>query len=348
MGLFDALQDTANLIKQTFSVMGRNQDIFRPTLKQLWLALAFYLMVIVAIISAFFTTGIVQFVSVTIGVIFLFLLVPVFPFIRIYYRAAQCWIVYKTFTGQRTDYSDGIARAKQNKGDVFIFGIFDIILTSLANKLKKGTGKGGLATILNLIMMIAGKVIEEGWDLVNHYLLPAAIIREQTAFQALPEIKNLRNNVPAALAGVFGFDFAGDLIRGWITFFMFLLALAGLVLAIVSQVWMPFVVILILIIGINITITIFIGMVKTVYFTLMYVAVTMPLSIPAQYRDEVLGYLRYRATGSETKGSPNEVARLVPYIFQYRKQGYSDPQIISFLTSNGWPEELVQEALRRR
>ena len=65
--------------------------------------------------------------------------------------------------------------------------MFDILLRALANKLKQGTRKDGLWIILDIIMKIAGKVVEEGWDLIGHYLLPASIIKEQSVMEALPE-----------------------------------------------------------------------------------------------------------------------------------------------------------------
>ena len=353
MGFFDALNDTLQLMKNTFVVIGKNKAIFRPTITQIWLGITFYLCVIASGVAIYFSTGFIQLMGIIFLIIFLFLLIPIFPFIRMYYRAAQCWIVYNTFTGKNITYQEGLARAKQNKGDIFILGLFDILLTALAKKLKQGTGRGGLWVILNIFMWLIGKAVEEGWDLIGHYLLPATIIQEKNVGQVLPEIKNLKNNVPGALAGVFGFDFAGDLIRGYITFFMFLFVAAGVATGIYLKNWTVLVIIIILIIALNMLIKIFVGMVKTVYFTLFYVSITMPMKIVPEYRQEVTHYLLHQSSPQSSKPqetSEQKINKLIPYIRQYRTQGYTDAKIQSFLVKNGggWPQNIVNEALKRK
>lgn len=350
MGFFDAFDDTLQLMKNTFVVIGKNKAIFRPTVTQIWLGSIFYLFVIVSAMVIFYSTGAAQVIAIFVLILFLLLLIPVFPFIRMYYRAAQCWIVYNTFTGKNITYQEGLARAKQNKGDIFILGLFDILLTALAKKLKQGTGKGGIWVILNIVMWLLGKAVEEGWDLIGHYLLPATIIQEKNVGEVLPDIKNLKNNVPGALAGAFGFDFAGDLIRGYITFFMFLFVIGGIAIGIYLKTWIPLIIIIMLIIAINVLIKIFVGMAKTVYFTLFYISVTMPMKIVPQYRQEVTHYLLHQSSpqSSKLQETPEQkINKLVPYIEQYRKQGYTDAQISSFLVKNGWPRDTVKEALKR-
>lgn len=349
MGFFDALNDTIQLTKNTFVVMGKNRAILRPTLTQIWLSMIFYLFVIVSVLIILLSSGTMQGIAVTVLIFFLFLLVPIFPFIKMYYRAAQCWIVYHTFTGKTVSYQDGLARAKQNKWDIFILGLLDILLTALARKLKQGTRRGGLWVILNIVMWLLGKAVEEGWDLIGHYLLPATIIQEKNVGEVLPEIKNLKNNVPGALAGVFGFDFAGDMIRGYITSFMILFALIGVFIGIILKTWTPLIIIIILLIGIDIIIKILIDMIKTVYFTLFYIAITMPTKIAPQYQKEVTHYLMQQSAiqSSKPKETPEQkINKLLPQIQRYRKQGYSDEKIRGFLVKNGWPEDVIKEALK--
>lgn len=350
MGIFDAFNDTLQLMKNTFVVIGKNKAIFRPTITQIWLGVIFYLFVVASAVTIFFTTGMIQSIAIIVLIFFLMLLIPIFPFIRMYYKAAQCWIVYHTFTGKNITYQDGLARAKQNKGDIFVLGLFDILLTVLAKKLKQGTGKGGLWVILNIVMWLLGKAVEEGWDLIGHYLLPASIIQEKNVGEVLPEIKNLKNNVPGALVGVFGFDFAGDMIRGYITFFMFLFMIGGVAIGILLGTWIPLIIIIILLIAINMLIKIFVEMIKTVYFTLFYVSVTMPMKIVPRYRQEVTHYLLHQSSSQSSKlqETPEQkINKLIPYIEQYRSQGYNDTKISSFLVKNGWPQDIIKEALKR-
>ena len=227
-------------------------------------------------------------------ILFLILLIPIFPFIKIYYRSAQIWITYNTFTGKNVTYQDGLERAKENKGDIFLFGLFDIILTALARQLKQGTRKGGLYILLNILMWIIGEIIEEGWDLIGHYLLPAAIIQDKNVKEVLPEVKNIKNNVPGALTGVFGFDFVGDLARGYINGLFFIFIILGTAIWFFLHSGIPLAVIVILLVGFNIIAKIFIDMIKTVYFTLFYMSIVMPNKINSAYRKEVTNYLLYR------------------------------------------------------
>lgn len=223
---------------------------------------------------------------------FLFMLF-VFPFVKMYYRAAQCWIVYHT-SGNNISYKEGLSRARQNKWDIFILGLWDILLNALAKKLKDSSRTqrvGFLGLIFSIILLLLGKAVEEGWDLAGHYLLPASIIQEQNVGQALPELKNIKKNVPGALAGVFGFDFTGDAVKGAINFFGLVLVIIGFAVFFINNTVIPLIVIILFLMGVNLFLGIFVDMLKTVYFTLFYVSITMPAKILPEYRDEVTHYL---------------------------------------------------------
>jgi len=252
--------------------------------------------------------------------------------------------------GKNVSYKDGLSRAKENKGDIFILGLLDILLTALARKLKHGTGRGGLWQILNIVLWLLGKAVEEGWDLIGHFLLPASIIEDKNVGEVLPEIKNLKNNVTGALAGVFGFDFAGDLIRRYINIFLALFIFIGVAISYFLHTNIPLIIFVVISIGVNILIKIFIEMIKTVYFTIFYVAITMPMKIIPEYRDEVTHYLLHKSSPngvSKEQTSESSSDQLIPYIQQYKTQGYTDAQISSFLVKNGWPADTVKAALNK-
>jgi len=350
MGFFDSINDTAQLTKNTFLVVGRNPEILKPTFAQIKIGLLFLFIVIVSTIAAILTEGTPQSIAIVLAILFILLSWPLFPFIRMYYKAAQAWIVYHTFTGKNISYKEGLKRASQNKRDIIVLAIFDIVMNILAARLKEGTGKGGWWVIVNILMWFVGRVIEEGWDLVAHFLLPAAIIKEKTVGEVLPEIKNIKHNVTGALAGVLGFDFVGDMVRGYLTLIMFLIAMLGIALGVYFNSWLLFVVIIILIIIFNMVAKVFIDMTKTIYFTLFYMSVEMPLQIKPGYREEVTHYLLYQSTETSKPQETEEqkISKLLPYIEQYRKQGYKDKEIIKFLVQNNWPEEVVKKALKRR
>lgn len=355
MGVFDRLgdtfRDTIQLLKNTFVIIAKNPAIFRPTITQIVIGIILWILAISSFIAFFYTTGTALLIAILIF-IFSVLLLILFPFIKMYYRAAQCWIVYHTFRGKKISYKEGLARAKQNKKDIFILGLLDILLTALSRKLKEGTGKGGLWAILNMLMWIAGAAVEEAWDLVGHFLLPGSIIPEKTVGEAISDIKNIKKNVPGALVGVLGIDFAGDLIRRYIIGIVVLLIVGaggGLYFATHSLMAAGIGVIVALIlyfVG-----GIFIDMVKTVYFTIFYTAVTMPEEIPEKEREEVTHYLtsvsggRVETPKSEQQFIDPKVRQLIPIVQQYKSQGYTDDKISSLLIEKGWPEDIVKKAI---
>ena len=294
--MFDNIKDTLNLLKYTFVLIGKNPEIIKPTTAQVKIALLPYALLVLSILSLVFGGFILGGFLLLMIPVFILFLALVFPFIKTYYNAAQCWIVYKTFTGKGATYADGIARAKENRSDTFWIGLFTIIFPALANRLKAGTGQRGgiLVTVINGLMHLLGKTVEEGWDLIGNFLLPASIISENTVVDTLPEINNIRKNVPGALAGVFGIDFVGNVAMGYVWFILlipFFILLFAMVAFQAGYLFIPLVLWIILSLGLAIAASIYIGMVKTIYFALLYVAVTRPRDIAPAYRSEVTGYL---------------------------------------------------------
>ncbi len=301
MGVIQSFQDTMYLLKNTFVVIGKNPAILRPTIAQIIWAAAFFALLLASIIAMIFIkSGPIPFIVAMIFLVALisipfsiFFLLFLFPFVRMYYRAAQCWMVYHTIAGNNISYKEGLSRARQNKLDIFILGLWDIFLNAIVKRLKYiGIGAGFLGFIFQLL----GKVVEEVWDLAAHYLLPAAIIKEQNVGQALPELKNIKNNVPAALTGVFGFDLAGDALKGYIVkigigFVVTMIAARYILNQPLIFTALP--IIIVLLIGVYVFTSIFVDMIKTVYFTLFYVSITMPDKISPEYREEVTHYLTH-------------------------------------------------------
>jgi len=50
---------------------------------------------------------------------------------------------------------------------------------------------------------------------------------------------------------------------------------------------------------------------------------------------------------SEVQAKAQLVVALLPYVRQYRSQGFSDAQIVELLQRNGWPENLIHIALEQ-
>jgi len=356
MGIIQSFQDTIHLLKNTFIVIGKNPAALRPTIAQIIFGASFFVISLVSIAALFISkSGIVWLIAMLLIILSFLFLLFVFPFVKMYYRAAQCWIVYNTFSGTNISYKEGLSRARQNKWDIFILGLWDILLNALAMKLKESSGNqkaGFFGSILSIILLLLGKAVEEGWDLAGHYLLPASIIQEQNVGQALPELKNIKKNVPGALAGVFGFDFAGDAVKGLINWFGLVLIIIGFAVFFFNNTVIPLIVIILFLMGIYLFIGIIVDMIKTVYFTLFYVSVTMPTKILPEYREEVTHYLIHGVSATaaeETKTAQQfvdpKVNQLIPIVKGYKSQGHTDDQIVSLLIKSGWSEDASRKAI---
>jgi hypothetical protein len=50
---------------------------------------------------------------------------------------------------------------------------------------------------------------------------------------------------------------------------------------------------------------------------------------------------------NEVQAKAKMVLSLLPYVRQYRSQGFTDPQIVELLQRNGWPANLIHIALEQ-
>jgi len=287
------MSDTGNLVKNSFTIVGKNREILKPTFAQIKIAVTMYVFFVLSVLSFFvlprFGAGLLW-VPILILVLTGVYLIVIFPFVKIYYQAAQAWLVYKTFGGKQVVYADGISRARENKWDIFVIGLLGIVFSLIAGKLRNGAQRAGF--LLGAVLALAGAAVEEGWDLIGNFLLPASIIQEKSVAQTVPELKTIKNNIPGALAGVFGVDFVGGMAVSSIFWILALLTVViGGGCAWLLGVWSVLVVMIILDFGILIIAGIFVDMVKTVYFSLFYISVSMPSEISKSYRAEVTNYL---------------------------------------------------------
>ena len=163
--------------------------------------------------------------------------------------------------------------------------------------------------------------------------------------EVIKELKDIRRNIPGTLAGVFGLDFAGDMVGGYLGIFMIVIGLPLLFIGWPAYlIWIAFTVL------VGVILRVFVDMMKTVYFTLFYMSVEMPMEISEDHRQNVTKYLLHqKPTNLEEppidKGA--QLAKVIPYVLKYREQGHTDAEISSFLVQYGWPQDLVAEAILR-
>ena len=299
----DRMASVFHLFKNTFVVIGRDDDILKP----------FYRMLIyVSVMVILFFYGVFGFwYDLSFQFLAFFTAFLLFLYKYFYYNKQELrmsWIVNETIIGNDPGYKESVTVSKSLKSQIRKIAWMDIGM-AVAKK-SRSNGKGFMAGLINLIISGLGEV----WDLINHYLIPSVAIDELDIKPAVEKMKKLKDQVPETLVGVFGIDFLGKVIKkviGPVYFILILLALGGGVLlsgVLPSQEfnvnnpdfpiqslefsWIPLVA------------AIFIGKlfsgfferlvtsVKVIYFTIFYTKITHPESIAEDLREELTNYLK--------------------------------------------------------
>jgi len=328
----DRLKDTGFLIKNSFSIIGKDKDIKTPTIHMIVLSL---------IITLFFYSAILTFIlgkSVTIGVLLLlltiFLLIPFRFFYNVRQKANQSWIVYNTICGKDISYNDAHNHTKTEKEKLRIIAFVDILMR-FANS-QKGNKNGVGSVLINLFLSFLNEV----WDLLSHYMLPAIVIEQKPLKEIIPEIKSLKANVPATLTGVFGIDFVGNVIGSLFgkLFFVSLLISIGIgylisrfTEATVITIgnfpfsWVPVFIMLFLVSIIGGIYKKIVESIKVIYFTIFYTSIMRPMNIAPELREELTNYLTMKKSDFVPKQQPGPyqqyINQLSDYIKQYEKRG---------------------------
>ena len=299
----ERMSSVFHLFKNTFVVIGRDDDILKP----------FYRMLIyVSVMVILFFYGVFGFwFDLPFQFLAFFIAFLLFLYKYFYYNKQELrmsWIVNEVIIGNDPGYKESVAVSKAMKSQIRKIAWMDIAM-AVANK-RKSNEKGFMAGLINLIIAGLGEV----WDLINHYLIPSVAIDKLDIKPAIEKMKKLKDQVPETLVGVFGIDFLGKVIRkvvGPVYFVLILLALGGGVLfggSLPSQEfnfnnpdfpiqslqfsWIPLV--FAMFIG-----KLFSGFfermvtsVKVIYFTIFYTKITHPDSIAEDLREELTNYLK--------------------------------------------------------
>ncbi|PQO24388.1 hypothetical protein C2I36_03070 [Rhodobacteraceae bacterium WD3A24] len=217
-GLQERFTQLAYLLKHTVTIVGRDADIIRPLVR-----MAIYAAVLVTVFFAMIWAYAVD--SDGTGTLLLLLAVILFIYKFFYYNRqelAVSWLVAETAFGRDRSVTDAAAHVATLRGQARILALLDMGAAWIAS--RKNNNKSGLLT--NLLL----SAITEGWDLVNHFLLPAFAIDNVGFRDAMGKIRAARDNVPETLMGVFGIDILGRVVVTIFAPIYTLLALAGVAL----------------------------------------------------------------------------------------------------------------------
>lgn len=301
----DRLSRVAYLLKHTFTVVGRDTDIITPLVAMVVYTSVMVTAFFVGVGAIFVEAGVVS--AVGFGVAVLLYLYKFFYFN--YKEVGQSWLVYETICGRDRSYGDAKQKAKDRKWGVRKLAFFDMMMVHLMSQRKEKGGWG--QKLINLFL----KGLSEVWDLVNHYMLPAIAIDNLSLTDGVKQMKQLRNQVPKTLTGVFGIDFIGRLvgqINGTIYVVLFLLAAAAgyfgpgalpeafsftipenpVTEAPVLVNVLPLVVLIYIGKVIGAAFERFVTSVKVIYFTIFYTQITHQDQIAEDLQSELVRYLK--------------------------------------------------------
>lgn len=294
----ERLKAVGNLVKNTFSVIGRDKDIKTP-----WVRMVIYNFVMV---TAFFYAVLGWWYEFPAEGWLLTLSIVLFLYKHFYHNRQEIrmsWTVYETIIGNDPSYKGAKEAGKELKSQTRKLAWMDIGMAFV----KKGKFAGG--GVVNMIINLFLSGLEEVWDLVNHYLLPSVAVDKLDIKPGIEKMKKLKDQVPEALVGVFGIDFIGSVV-GRITgpIYFVLIVIAGL-LGYFGTGYFP--TYELPVDGTPVTITlvplviaIYIGKlfsnlfervvtsIKVVYFTVFYTKITHPERIMDELQEELLDYLK--------------------------------------------------------
>lgn len=195
-GFGERLRQLGYLFKHTFTLVGRDPGIIRPLAR---------MSIYGAVAASVFFCALLAFGldADGTGVALLLAAIGLFIYKFFYYNRQelrQSWLAAETLQGRKRSAAEAGARVDELAWTARKLALIDMLVARLA-QLARGEKAGFLVRI------VAGALVEI-WDLVNHYLLPAAAVDGLGIRDGVAGMKKLRDNVPETLAGVFGIDIA--------------------------------------------------------------------------------------------------------------------------------------------
>lgn len=344
------IDDLIALWKATFSLINQYDDLKKP----LYRLLTYRIINIILIFSVITILIAWKFMWL------LFLLIPILCIMNIHIhffkarKEATAWaMVYDSITWKEVNFKKSSKEIKEIKWSIRIIWLIDWLMSSSKNKEPKGFKR------------ILFAVLNEVWDLVNHFLIPAVAIEKKSVSDVIWNMKNLRNNIPATLVGVFWIDFIWDvvnrllfpigallfLITGWISFAIsYFFDPVSYIIPITNDfnlTFIPFVVIFFIFALCSTTIKALSNYIKVIYFSVFYVSVNKPVEIVEEWRDQLTNYLLLPNDEAIKEAKQDEkiedidpkYLKLAEHIKDFRQKWYSEAQIKEFMLSKWMSED---------
>lgn len=322
-GLSERFSQMGYLLKHTAIIVGRDFDIVTPVIRTIVfsviLVTLFFAMIAAYVAEANGTGTILLLVWIVAG------LYHFFYFNR--QELALSWLVFETAAGRDRSFSEAAGRAGELGGQIRWLALLDMAAAWIAWR-RRDSGNNGFLT--NLVL----GAMTEGWDLVNHFLLPAFAVDGVGFRGGMDKLRAARENVPETLVGVFGIDVMARVVGTIMAPLYVLLVLLGIgagtwasgmmpgafaggelgellppeafgYLPWSSETvfnWLPIFVCIFLGKLVSSTFKRVVTAVKVIYFTLFYARVLHAEELAPEIRAELEGYLAFG--GEQGEGEP--------------------------------------------
>ncbi len=128
----DRMKDTGFLIRNSFTIIGKDEDIKTPMIK-----MAIYTTVVRVLfflsILPFLTVGQTEnmglvILSVVFWIMLAIVIIPMKFFYDIHQKASLSWIIYNTLCGKDISYQDSVDHIKSEKGKLRLMGFVELLL----------------------------------------------------------------------------------------------------------------------------------------------------------------------------------------------------------------------------
>jgi len=295
------LKETGYLLKHSFTIANKDKDIVKPTIRMGILSVILTTIIFACILSFFI--GKFIFIGVIVLLFTILILLPLRVFYDTRQKANQSWTVYNTIIGKDISYKDAKKHTSKHIGKIRGIAFVDMLI-----KFGKSQARNRKGNAAGMIVKLFMSALSEVWDLLSHFMIPAVVIEEKKLSEIVPDIKKLKNNVPATLMGVFGLDFAGkalaSLFNGIYLIALvasvglgYLMAEFGILSSTVFTIdtfsfsWVPILAMMYVVMIIGGVYKKVVESVKIIYFTIFYTAIQRPKELIPEIKKGVASYL---------------------------------------------------------
>ncbi|RFU13354.1 hypothetical protein DZD18_07250 [Rhodobacteraceae bacterium W635] len=227
-GLGERFTQLGYLLKHTVTIVGRDRDIATPVIRTILLSV-----VLVTLFFAMITAYVIEANGTGTLLLLAWLIVGVYHFFYFNRQElALSWLVFETAAGRDRSFAEASRHAGKLGAQIRTLALLDMAAAWIAWR-RNNSGKNGLLT--NLVL----GAMTEGWDLVNHFLLPAFAVDGVGFRDGMGKLRATRENVPETLVGVFGIDVIGRVVATIVAPLYTLLVLLGVTLGVWASGMMP-------------------------------------------------------------------------------------------------------------